>query len=218
MTMAAGVLIIPAALVGTHVTAPNDNLKQVVILSRGSAVLLLIVFIVYLNFRLRSHVNQFEDYRFQRRHRHDSIDKRIVIASSLFGILLCILLAIFCAESIVRTLDSIVEAGYLQKRFIGMILLPLTAEGSERLRAVKLAYQEQMDAALEFAIGRSMQIALFVSPTAVLCGWAMRTPNPMTLDFGIVETTALFLSVLLVIELVRDGKTNYLEGTICITT
>jgi Ca2+:H+ antiporter len=80
------------------------------------------------------------------------------------------------------------------------------------------AYQNHMDHALDFAIGRSMQIALFVTPLLVLLGWAMHISEPMTLHFQPFETVALFLGVLMVTNLIGDGKSNYLEGAICLAT
>jgi Ca2+/H+ antiporter len=44
----------------------------------------------------------------------------------------------------------------------------------------------------------------------------MSTPERMTLHSGQFETMAFFLGVMLEIELIRDGKSSYLEGVTCI--
>jgi Ca2+:H+ antiporter len=61
-----------------------------------------------------------------------------------------------------------------------------------------------------------MQIALFVTPFLVILGWIMGLP--MTLHFQGFETVVFFLSVLVVNYLIQDGKSNYLEGAMCLGT
>ena len=71
-----------------------------------------------------------------------------------------------------------------------------------------------MNLALGVAIGSSMQIALFLTPFLVILGWAIG--QPMTLHFQGFETIVFFLSVLVVNYLIQDGKSNYLEGAMCL--
>lgn len=71
-----------------------------------------------------------------------------------------------------------------------------------------------MDLAIGIAIGSSLQIALFVTPFLVVLGWIIGIP--MTLHFQIFETVAFFISSLVVILLIQDGKSNYLEGGLCL--
>lgn len=71
-----------------------------------------------------------------------------------------------------------------------------------------------MDLAIQVAIGSSLQIALFVTPFLVVLGWIMGVP--LTLHFQIFETVAFFISSLVVILLIQDGKSNYLEGGLCL--
>lgn len=73
-----------------------------------------------------------------------------------------------------------------------------------------------MDLAIGVAIGSSMQIALFVTPFLVVLGWIIG--QPMTLHFQTFETVVFFLSVLVVNYLIQDGKSNYLEGCMCLGT
>ncbi|KAG9736508.1 hypothetical protein KCU75_g17265, partial [Aureobasidium melanogenum] len=42
--------------------------------------------------------------------------------------------------------------------------------------------------------------------------------QPMTLHFQMFETVVFFVSVLVVNYLIADGKSNYLEGAMCIGT
>jgi Ca2+:H+ antiporter len=71
-----------------------------------------------------------------------------------------------------------------------------------------------MDLSLAIAIGSSVQIAVFVAPLMVIFAWIMGVG--LSLEFGILETAATFMSVLVVNVILADGKTNWLEGSMLI--
>ena len=100
--------------------------------------------------------------------------------------------------------------------FIGLVLIPIVGNAAEHVTAVIVAYKGKMDLAINVAIGSSMQIALFVTPFLVILGWIIG--QPMTLHFQGFETVVFFLSVLVVNYLIQDGKSNYLEGAMCLGT
>lgn len=54
------------------------------------------------------------------------------------------------------------------------------------------------------------QIAMFMVPFAVITGWIMDIP--MTLAFSNVAIAVLTFSILIVIGVVQDGESNWLEG------
>jgi len=97
-----------------------------------------------------------------------------------------------------------------------LILLPIVGNAAEHVTAVVVSYKNKMDLALGVAIGSSMQIALFVTPFLVILGWIIG--QPMTLHFQAFETVVFFLSVTVVNSLIQDGKSNYLEGAMCLGT
>ena len=84
------------------------------------------------------------------------------------------------------------------------------------------------------AIGSSIQIALFVTPFLVILAWILGRPLDLhfeTCEYhhqnsefiatdlsALVETVAFALSALVVIHTVTDGKSNYLEGAMCLGT
>ena len=51
-------------------------------------------------------------------------------------------------------------------------------------------------------------------PLLVVVGWI--SGHELTLFFAHFETIILFTSVLLVNTLIRDGKSNYMEGLMCV--
>ncbi|KAI7300346.1 calcium/proton exchanger, partial [Hortaea werneckii] len=130
-------------------------------------------------------------------------------------VIVTVLVAV-CAEYLVDSIDSIVQTSGISKTFIGLILLPIVGNAAEHVTACVVAYKDKMDLAIGVAIGSSMQIALFVTPFLVILGWIIG--KEMTLHFQGFETVVFFLSVLVVNYLIQDGKSNYLEGCMCLGT
>ena len=111
---------------------------------------------------------------------------------------------------LVGSIDSFAETVHVSKTFIGLIILPIVGNAAEHVTAIVVAVKDKMDLAMGVAIGSCLQIALLVTPTLVLLGWAIGVD--MTLHFEVFETMIFFLSVLVVTYVIQDGKSNYLEG------
>jgi Ca2+:H+ antiporter len=218
MAVASASLIIPATLYGVLSNHKSDRLTEhnILILSHGTAIILLVLYVMYLYFQLKSHADIFEDTPGDSEDQHESTPEEPllnVFAASITLILVTILVA-FCADFLVGSIDSIVEKTGMSKTFIGIILIPIVGNAAEHVTAVVVAYKDKMDLAIGVAIGSSLQIALFVTPFLVILGWII--DKPMTLHFEVFETMAFFLSGLVVTLLIQDGKSNYLEGGLCL--
>ena len=100
--------------------------------------------------------------------------------------------------------------------FIGVILLPFFGNAAEHFTAVIVAGKDKMDLSLAIAIGSSVQIALFAAPLMVLLAWGLKVP--LTLEFGMLETAATFMSVLVANSILSDGKSNWLEGVMLLAS
>ncbi|KAI1817261.1 calcium/proton exchanger [Poronia punctata] len=243
MTLSAASIILPGALfmiVANSGGKDDAEGRQITLsLSRGTAIILLIIYVLYLWFQLRTHHNLFgsetagvEAGPAQVREaeseqsgpgaeisngpinaERDSEDEPEHAMSpwSAGGVLVVttILVAI-CADYLVESIDSLVERGGISRSFIGLILIPIVGNAAEHVTAVVVAIKNKMDLAMGVAIGSSIQIALFVTPFLVVLGWIM--DRDMDLHFETFETVAFGLSVLVVIYTVQDGKSNYLEG------
>ncbi|KAI5282173.1 hypothetical protein KEM54_002923, partial [Ascosphaera aggregata] len=121
-----------------------------------------------------------------------------------------------CAEFLVDTIDYMIEHTSVSQAFIGLIILPIVGNAAEHVTAVTVACKNKMDLAIAVSLGSSIQIALFVTPVVVLLGWCLNTD--MSLYFTLFETVSLFVSTFIVNYLVMDGRTNYLEGALLIST
>jgi len=212
LAVATASLIIPAALSASLSSAKESSLTAILILSRGTAIILLFLYLLYLFFQLRTHASIFEG---ERQDEEGETEDRILrpIPASIALLLITLLVAV-CAEYLVDSIDAVVESTGISKSFIGLILLPIVGNAAEHVTACIVAYKGKMDLAIGVAIGSSLQIALFVTPSMVIIGWIIH--QPMTLHFMGFETVVFFISVVVVNYLIQDGESNYLEGALCI--
>jgi Ca2+:H+ antiporter len=154
----------------------------------------------------------------QRASPDEQFEKWCVLAVGAIALLVFGGLALICGDALISSIDYVAASGYLKKRFIAMVIIPLLAEGPDRLLAIQNASSGRIDRAAEFALGRGVQTAIFVTPLMILLGLGLSTPESMTLRFGRFETISLFLGILLVIELMHKKKCNYMDGAICLAT
>jgi len=213
MAVASAALIIPATLYSVLKSSSEDTEHNILVLSHGTAIILLILYVLYLFFQLRTHArlfdteNQLED--------GEEGEEPSMGPWPAAGVLIVVTIAVaVCAEYLVDSIDSLVETAHISKTFVGLILLPIVGNAAEHVTAVVVAIKDKMDLALGVAIGSSMQIALLVTPFLVILGWIV--DEPMTLHFETFETVVFFLSVLVVTYVIQDGKSNWLEGSMLV--
>merc|ERR1712099_165973 len=112
------------------------------------------------------------------------------------------------SELLVSAIEGVTENAHVSQHFIGIILLPIVGNACEHASAVRFAIMDMPGLSLGIAVGSSTQIALFVVPFSVLIGWMI--DQPMTLDFGSLNTTVISISTIVVLSVVVDGKANWL--------
>lgn len=213
MAVATASLIIPATLYSVMSKTPGQD-EKIDILSHGTSIILLIIYIAYLYFQLKSHADLFEDAENQEGEGEDGSPEVLGPWAAGAALVVVTVMVAICAEYLVDSIDSIVEKAHISKTFIGLILIPIVGNAAEHVTAVIVAWKNKMDLAIGVAIGSSLQIAIFVTPFLVILGWIIG--QPMTLHFETFETVAFFLASLVVILLIQDGKSNYLEGLLCL--
>ena len=76
--------------------------------------------------------------------------------------------------------------------------------------------KNKMDLSMGVAVGSSAQVSLFVVPFIVIYGWV--ADIDMTLNFPPFEIMLYILAVVIVTNCVSNGKSNWLEGSLLITT
>ncbi|KAK4043162.1 Sodium/calcium exchanger protein-domain-containing protein [Parachaetomium inaequale] len=211
MTLASASMILPAALYGVLSKADEDNKQaSILVLSRGTAIILLFLYVLYLYFALRTHKKLFEPEAQANGSGEEEHEPLLGPWSAGLVLVVVTLIISVCADYMVDSIDALVATGKISKTFIGLILIPIVGNAAEHVTACVVAVKDKMDLAMGVAIGSSIQIALLVTPALVMLGWAIG--QPMTLHFETFETIAFALSVLVVTYTVQDGKSNYLEG------
>lgn len=223
MAVASASLIIPATLYAALAKSKAKSDDNILVLSHGTAIILLLLYVLYLYFQLKSHASLFdteaqtaENGDAEGEEEEDKEEAMLSPVTAGVALLVITIIVAVCAEYLVDSIDSIVKTAHISKTFIGLVLLPIVGNAAEHVTAVIVAYKNKMDLAINVAIGSSMQIALFVTPFMVILGWIIN--QPMTLHFQTFETVVFFLSVLVVNYLIQDGKSNYLEGAMCLGT
>jgi Ca2+:H+ antiporter len=219
MVVASVSLIIPATVYTTLPDSKPGLEDNITAFSLGTAVILLVLYVLYLYFQLKPHASFFNEVQ----QAEEDVEERRqgqMLPPIAAGIALAVVIVFVavCAGFLIGSIDPIVETMHISKTFIGLVLLPILGNGTERITAVIVAYQGRMDLAINVVIGSSMQIALFIASFLVILSWGMHTPDHMTLFFQDTETIIFFLSVLAVKSLIEDGKSNYLEGAMCLGT
>ncbi|KAH6690570.1 calcium/proton exchanger [Plectosphaerella plurivora] len=213
MTLASASMVLPAALYyALEGESEDDILAKVLLLSRGTAIILLCLYVLYMIFQLRTHKDLFVS------NESDAITAEVdgsgatMSARAAFIVLITTtILVSFCAEALVSSIDGLVESSNLSKRFIGLILIPIVSNAAEHATACVVAIKNKMDLALSVVIGASVQIALLVTPVLVLLGWCVG--QPMSLHFQTFEIIVFALCVLVISHAIQDGRANYLEGS-----
>lgn len=114
----------------------------------------------------------------------------------------------------VEEIDVIVKERHVSDSFMGLILVPLVEKVSEHLTAVDEAWDNQMNFALAHVLGATIQTALFNSSLVVIVGWGLN--KAMDLNFEVFNIVVLILAIIVVGNFLKDQKSNYLEGSLCI--
>ncbi|KAJ6502004.1 Sodium/calcium exchanger protein-domain-containing protein [Mycena sanguinolenta] len=225
MTLACITLVIPAAYHSTMLAKSEEAKAQLpalffntedhidqsglLVISRGTAILLLGVYVAYLCFQLKTHAHLFEAEE------QEADTPKMSVVSAGVALLATTVVTSFCADYLVASIEETAERYSIPKAFIGLILLPIVANAAEHVTSVWMAMRGQMELTIGICVGSSIQIATFVIPLLVIVGWI--AGHEMTLFFANFETITLFASVFLVNTLIQDGKSNYMEGLMLVT-
>jgi Ca2+:H+ antiporter len=152
MTLSSASLVIPATLFMVLQSDKDKNSahKSVLILSRGTAIILLLLYCLYLFFQLRTHKNLFnpevpENSEEEEEEEEEGDDSSMSAWSAAAILILTTVVISFCADYLVDAIDPIVETGAVSKNFIGLILIPIVGNAAEHVTACVVAIKNKMD-------------------------------------------------------------------------
>lgn len=144
----------------------DDGQNITLSLSRGTAIILLIIYVLYLWFQLRTHHNLFGNQATPEAGpaqvegaeagQGEAVtadpdaakeeDEVVMSPWSAAGVLVVTtVLVSICADYLVESIDSLVERGGISRSFIGLILIPIVGNAAEHVTAVVVAVKNKMD-------------------------------------------------------------------------
>ena len=188
----------------------NEIISGVLMVSRLTAIVLMASYALLLFFQLKTH----SDMMSGSSHGHEEPTMELRDAGIL--LLLATVFVSLMAEIMVHSVEAAGEAIGLSAVFIGVILLPLFGNAAEHFTAVVVAGKNRMDLSIGIAVGSSVQIAAFVSPLVILVSWIVGVE--LSFEFGLLETAACMLAVLIANSISRDGQSNWMEGAMLLAT
>jgi len=169
------------------------------------ALLMLLVYIMQFVFCFVTH-----RYLYEETITTDDEEKPSMTLPFAIGLLVASTVCIaILSEIFVGTIEPMAEKAGLSTAFVGIILVPIIGNAAEHSSAVIMAIKNKMNAAVEIALGSSLQIILFVIPVLVLLSLCF---TPMSIVFTPFELVALAASVLIANRVAADGESNWLEG------
>jgi Ca2+:H+ antiporter len=114
------------------------------------------------------------------------------------------------SELLVGAVEHTAHVLGMTEVFVGVILVAIIGNAAEHSTAVLVAMKNQMELAINIAVGASAQVAMFVAPVLVFLSYLFDTP--MDLLFTRLEVAAVALSVWVLSLIAQDGECHWLEG------
>ncbi|MBF2073306.1 MAG: calcium/proton exchanger [Synechococcales cyanobacterium C42_A2020_086] len=214
LNLALVVLLTPTAIDATSSGLEVSTINQ---FSAVAALLLLAFYLLTLLFSMKTHRDLYElqateldETLVPETHAHGPIWQQVAI---LLG---CTIVLVFVSEVLVSSLEQVIATVGLTSLFTGVILIPIFGGVVEYITTATFALKNKMDLAVAVAMGSSLQIAMFVAPILVLVGQLMG--QPMNLEFNPFEVLAIAIAVLITNSISSDGRSNWLEGALLLTT
>lgn len=207
MALSAVALVIPDVY---HLLAGPEARIHEHTLSLLIAVVLFVTYILSLLFSLKTHKHLYAGDSVSAEHgkkaHHSSLGKSLLtLLAATAGVALM-------SEFLVGAVEETAQAFGMSDVFVGVIVVAIIGNAAEHSTAVIVARKNQMDLALNIAIGSSIQIALFVAPVLVFLSRALG--NPMDLLFTNLEVIAIGISVWSLSLVSQDGESHWMEGVL----
>jgi Ca2+:H+ antiporter len=180
-------------------------------LSLEISVVLMVTYLASLVFTLRTHRHLYmgdtgEDPRAEKEaHSGAKLTPAILkLVAATVGVALM-------AELLVEAASKTAESLGWSEVFVGVILVAVIGNAAEHSTAVIMALKNRMDAAINIAVGSSIQVALFVAPLLLFLSYAIG-PHPMDLLFTRLEVASVAMAVISMAFISQDGESNWMEG------
>lgn len=206
LTLSAIGLVVPAIFHMIVRGSPSNHEQE---LSLEIAIVLFVTYLLSLVFALRTHKHLYTGNGI---HAGDT-PADVPGWSKTTSILVLLTSTAFVAlmsEFLVGAVEHTAAVFGMTEVFIGVIVVAIIGNAAEHSTAVLVAIKNQMDLAMNIAIGSSIQIALFVAPLLIFISYFFG--QPMDLLFTTFEVISIGLAVGIVSLIAMDGESNWMEG------
>lgn len=202
LLLAVFALVLPTV----YLQIPGEKLLDELLISRLVAVILALVYVFYLVYLI------FPDARAQEADpREEETEEPTISRGIAFALLaICFVAVAICSEDLVDGVEGLTKQLGWSEDFVGVILLPIVGSAAEQYTAVNSAIKNKPDITVGVALGGATQTALLLCPFTVLYSWA--NGIPFDLNFKLFNVSVLLLTVLIVANTIRDGRSNWLQG------
>jgi Ca2+:H+ antiporter len=200
-------------------STPGEVNSKVLQISRITSILLIISYAIYVFFQIRTHesiydsIFEADNHKDKDKHK-DAKKEKLTFTECVLALLISIALVTIISINLVEQIHYIVESRHISDSFMGLILVPLVEKFAEHLTAIDEAWDNQMNMALAHVLGATVQTSLFNGPLAVIVSWGLG--KHLDLNFSLFNVVVLILAILVVGNFLRDQKSNYLEGSLCV--
>jgi Ca2+:H+ antiporter len=205
MLLAIVALLFPSAYVAA---SPQFDTHRLVVLSVCVALVLLVTYVLYLVFSLRTHKDVMDTPEEVEAAPDESRWSLPVSVAALLASSLC---AVWLSDVLVDSVTPAATALGLSQVFMGIILMGTIGNVSGLVTAIKAARKDRMDLAFSVCVGSSVQQALFVAPALVLLSLVVGKA-PMDFAFKPAMAVSTLLCVVLMGVLISDGQSHWMKG------
>ncbi|KAB8228252.1 uncharacterized protein BDW43DRAFT_304064 [Aspergillus alliaceus] len=202
--------------------------QEIIFVSRGTAVTLLLLLGVFLLFQLKSHASIFHlaeassecSLGRQKPNDHDGTEhqptKIFAPQPAIVTLVAGMSCLIACVSFIVDSVNGFAQELGLSTAFLTLVLVPLVGNSTRYAAIVTVALKGHVESAVRANLNSTLRITLLVTPTLVILAWV--SGLSMTLQLDTFEATMLFLAAVVMSHVIQDGKSNYFEGLMLIGT
>ncbi|MCL6516571.1 calcium/proton exchanger [Alicyclobacillus sp.] len=210
LMLSVGVAFIVPAIFSTTQDVGTTQDAASLTLSTVVALVSLVLYLSGLYFALFTHREVFESIN-----QYSGEDEAHWRLWPAIGVLLvttvCVALA---SEWLVGSIEELATRMGWSEVFMGVVIVAIVGNAAEHASAVWMAWKNRMDLSLEIAVGSTLQVAMFVAPVLFLASLVLG--HAMPLIFSWPELASMGAAVLLVVVLMMDGESNWLEGALAL--
>lgn len=213
-SMNAGLLAVAAIALVVPAIFHLASIRQERELSLEIAVVLFVIYLLSLVFTLKTHRHMFAAAPSGSGEGSEPEEDRWSRSRAITVLALATLGIAVMSETLTGSIEGAATRAGLTSIFVGVILLAIIGNAAEMAGAVRFAAKNKMDLTIGTSVGASLQIALFVAPVLVFASYGIG--KPLDLLFTQFEVAAVFIAVLIVVNVTRDGESNWMEGVMLV--